>query len=67
MTVILPPFTVEQRDEHVFAVMSLRPGCDQLGVVYSGDKLTLCITDGREEAEAIAAAMNARAHEARAA
>lgn len=52
-------FKTEQRGQYRFAVLGRNPDAGKQGVSYSGSYLTVCITDGAEDAEMIAAALNA--------
>lgn len=53
-----PKFIIEQRAEYRFAVLGPNPDAGKRGVSYSGDYLTVCTTDGRDEAQLIADALN---------
>ena len=48
----------EKRGEFHFAVLSPNPDAGKQGVCYSGDYLTICTTDGPDEAKKIAKALN---------
>lgn len=54
-------YTVEQRDEFCFAVLGPNPDAGKQGVCYSGDLLTVCTTDGADDAALIASALNLHA------
>lgn len=54
-----PRFLVEQRSEFFFAVLGPNPDFGKIGVSYAGEHLTVCTMDGRDEAELVAAALNA--------
>ena len=47
-------FVVEQREEFIFAVLEPNPDAGKSGVCYAGKHLTVCTTDGLEEATRIA-------------
>lgn len=54
-----PAFIIEQREEFRFAVLGPNPDAGKSCVSYAGDYLTVCQTDGRDEAQLIADALNA--------
>jgi hypothetical protein len=54
-------FTVEQRSEYCFAVLGPNPDAGKEGVCYAGANLTICTTDGAEDAALIACALNLHA------
>lgn len=54
-----PRFVVEQRSPDFFAVLGPNPDFGKSCVPYAGEYLTLCTMDGRDEAELVAAALNA--------
>jgi len=50
-------YVVEQRDEFLFAVLEPNPDAGKANVCYSGKRLTVCTTDGVEDATRIAKAL----------
>jgi hypothetical protein len=52
-------FVVDQRTEWFFVVLGPNPDASKAGTAYTGKHLSLCTTDSREDAELIAAALNA--------
>jgi hypothetical protein len=54
-------FKVEQRDQFHFAVLGPNPDAGKTNVSYSGNFLTVCTMDGLDEANMVAAALNAYA------
>lgn len=50
-------YTVAQYDEFSFAVLEPNPDAGRAGVVYAGDRLRVCNTDGVEDASRIARAL----------
>lgn len=54
-----PRFIIEQRSEFCFAVLGPNPDFGKTCVSYAGEYLTVCTTDGRNEAGLIASALNA--------
>lgn len=54
-----PRFFVDERGPDAFAVLGPNPDRGKRGVSYAGRYLTICTTDGRGEADLIAAALNA--------
>jgi hypothetical protein len=52
-------YTVSTRSEFNFAVLGPNPDAGKDCVPYAGKQLTICITDGKDDAELIAAALNA--------
>lgn len=56
---IYGPYSVEKRSEFCFAVLGKNLDAGKDGVSYSGEHLTICTTDGRAEADQIAAALTA--------
>lgn len=53
-----PAYIIEQRGPDCFAVLGPNPDAGKIGVSYSGDHLTICTTDGRDDAMMIAKALN---------
>lgn len=51
-------YVVEQRSEFCFAVLMPNPDAGKTNTSYSGRYLTMCVTDGRQEATKIALALN---------
>jgi hypothetical protein len=49
-----PAYIIEQRGPDCFAVL----GPNKPSVFYAGEYLTICTTDGRDDAEMIAKALN---------
>lgn len=54
-----PRFIVERRSEFNFAVLGPNPDFGKSCVSYAGQYLTVCTMDGRDEADLVAAALNA--------
>lgn len=54
-----PRFIIEQLGSDRFAVLGPNPDHNKRGACYAGEHLTVCTMDGREEAELVAAALNA--------
>lgn len=54
-------YLVEQRSEFCFAVLGPNPDAGKEGVCYTGKYLTVCTTDGAEDAALIASALNLHA------
>lgn len=52
------PYKAEKRAEYRYAVLAPNRDAGKDGVSYSGAYLTLCTTDGPDEAALIARAMN---------
>jgi hypothetical protein len=52
-------FTVDQRTEWFCIVLGPNPDASKGGTAYTSEYLSLCTTDSREDAELIAAALNA--------
>lgn len=53
-------YIVKERGQDNFAVLGPNPDHGKDCVSYSGQYLTVCTTDGREDAEMIASALNAK-------
>lgn len=53
-----PAYLVEQRSQDCFAVLGPNPDHGKRGVSYAGEHLTICTTDGRDDAVMIAKALN---------
>ncbi len=59
MVVAFKRFIVDQRTEWLCIVIGPNPDAGRIS--YSGEHLSICTTDNREDAELIAAALNAYA------
>lgn len=54
-----PRFVVEQHSEFCFAVLGPNPDFGKPCASYTGEYLTVCTMDGSDEADLVAAALNA--------
>lgn len=53
-----PAYLIEQRSEFCFAVLGPNADFGKPCVSYAGQYLTVCVTDGRDDAVMIAKALN---------